>query len=304
MKYSGISLESTFEIGKIFSIHYFEYMSDFVFDGESHDFWEFICVDKGEVQITAGDKQFLLEKGDVAFHEPNEFHSVEALGRNAPNLVVISFHSNSPAMNFFRKKILKIDEFERSLLANIIKETKSFFDCRLDDPYLTDITTKEPELYGAPQMVHLLLIHFLIHLSRRYQSPFSLTKEVEKNLSLSSSVSDHNKIIFDRVNSYMEKHITSQLTIDTICKDNLVSKTKLQDIFKKQTGIGIIDYFSRLKIEAAKTLIRQRDMNFTEISNYLGYNSIHYFSRRFKLETGMTPSEYVSSIKAMAEQAD
>lgn len=301
MEYSGLDLESLFEIGKIFSIHYFEYMNDFVFEGESHDFWEFICVDKGDVKITADSKPFHLKRGDIAFHEPNEFHTVKATGNHPPNLVVISFQCDSPIMDFFRKKILKIDEFERSLLANIIKEARSFFNCRLDDPYLKEIRVKESELLGAQQMVKLLLTHFLIHLLRRYSYPLPI-HEIEEPLSLDSSVSDHNKVIFDRVTSYMENHLTSQLSIDRICKDNLINKAKLQDIFKKHTGMGMMDYFSKLKIETAKILIRKKDMNITEISSYLGYNSIHYFSRKFKKETGMSPSEYVSSIKAMAEQ--
>lgn len=302
MDYTGIFLDAEFEIGKIFSIHYFEYMNDFVFEGESHNFWEFVCVDKGEVKITAGEKQFLLKKGDIAFHEPNEWHSVEALGTKPPNLVVISFHCDSPAMDFFRKKILKTDEFERSLLANIIKETITFFDCRLDDPYLKEITTKTPEMFASPQMVKLLLLHFLIHIRRRYMTNLPSPSSAGDKLSLTSSVSDNNKQTFDHILSYMEENICSPLTIEKICKDNLISKAKLQDIFNKHTEMGIIDYFSKLKIAKAKTLIRQRDMNFTEISNYLGFNSIHYFSRKFKKETGMSPSEYVSSIKAMAEK--
>ena len=47
MAYNGFLPENVINIGKIYSIHYFEYMSDFSFEGESHDFWEFICVDKG-----------------------------------------------------------------------------------------------------------------------------------------------------------------------------------------------------------------------------------------------------------------
>ena len=47
MAYNGFLPENVIRIGKIYSIHYFEYMSDFSFEGESHDFWEFICVDKG-----------------------------------------------------------------------------------------------------------------------------------------------------------------------------------------------------------------------------------------------------------------
>ena len=40
--------------------------------------------------------------------------------------------------------------------------------------------------------------------------------------------------------------------------------------------------YSLLKIEAAKQMIRDEQMNFTQISESLGYSSIHYFSRQFK----------------------
>ena len=53
-KYYGIQLQDLFHIEELFSLHYFEYMSTFSFPGESHDFWEFVCVDKGEVEIGAG----------------------------------------------------------------------------------------------------------------------------------------------------------------------------------------------------------------------------------------------------------
>ena len=54
--------------------------------------------------------------------------------------------------------------------------------------------------------------------------------------------------------------------------------------------------------ELAKELIREKNMNFTQIADYLGYTSIHYFSRQFKKIAGMTPSEYASSIKALSER--
>ena len=108
MAYNGFLPENVINIGKIYSIHYFEYMSDFSFEGESHDFWEFICVDKGEVEVTGGDKKFILHKGEIAFHEPNEFHNVTATGTIAPNLIVISFQCDDNAIYYFRKKILKV----------------------------------------------------------------------------------------------------------------------------------------------------------------------------------------------------
>lgn len=48
MEYSGVKLHNSITVGKIFSIHYFEYMSNFKFSGEAHNFWEFVYIDKGE----------------------------------------------------------------------------------------------------------------------------------------------------------------------------------------------------------------------------------------------------------------
>ena len=53
-----------------------------------------------------------------------------------------------------------------------------------------------------------------------------------------------------------------------------------------------------LKIETAKTMLREGDGNITQIADRLGYASVHYFSRYFKQATGMTPSEYSLSIQA------
>ena len=63
----------------------------------------------------------------------------------------------------------------------------------------------------------------------------------------------------------------------------------------------MIDFFTKMKVEYAKELIREKNQNFTQISEFLGYSSIHYFSRQFKKITGMTPSEYTASIMARSE---
>lgn len=301
MGYDGITLHSSINIGIIYSIHYFEYMNDFSFEGESHNFWEFICVDKGEVGVTAGDSFTILKKGDIAFHQPNEFHNVQAVSGIAPNLVVISFQCTDDAMRFFKKKILQIDETERNLLADIIIEARRCFDCRLDDPYLQNMPMKEPDLFGSEQMIHLLLTQFIIHLIRRYSTPLMLHKRLPRLESIKATKSRSDTEVFNRIVGYLEEKLNTRVTIEQICHDNLIGRSQLQKIFKEQCNMGIIEYFSLMKINAAKELMRTNQMNFTQISEHLGYTSIHYFSRQFKKVTGMTPSEYASSIKAMAD---
>ena len=64
---------------------------------------------------------------------------------------------------------------------------------------------------------------------------------------------------------------------------------------------GAIDYFNNMKIQRAKEIIRDGTMNFTEITYFLSYNSLPYFSKQFKAATGMSPSEYSSSVKGITE---
>lgn len=301
MPYIGVSLKNSITIERLYSIHYFEYMSDFSFEGESHNFWEFICVDKGEVGVTAGTSYTILKKGDIAFHQPNEFHNVKALGNVAPNLVVISFQCRDEAMRFFKKRILKIDEMERNLLANIIIEARRCFDCRLDDPYLENMPQKEAEAFGAEQLIKMELEHFLIHIIRRYSNPVFVHKRLSDPRTPKFTKGRSDSEIFNRVVDYMEHNLSNHVTIEQICHDNLIGRSQLQKIFKERSTLGIIEYFTHMKINAAKEMIRTNRMNFTQISEKLGYTSIHYFSRQFKKVTGMTPSEYASSIKAMAE---
>ena len=104
MTYIETKLKREIVIDSIITIHYFEYMRDFVFRGESHDFWEFMYVDKGSVIVQGGEHQFTLHAGDIIFHEPNEFHAIRSVGNSSPNLVAVSFVSHSPAMGEFRGK--------------------------------------------------------------------------------------------------------------------------------------------------------------------------------------------------------
>ena len=302
MTYKGISFRKELLIDQLFSLHYFEYMSTFSFPGESHNFWEFVCVDKGEVTIGAGDQIYTLKKGDIAFHEPNEFHWVKANGSIAPNLIVMYFSSKSPIMNFFRKKILRTDDFARSLLARIITEAGNFLEGRLDDPYQTVLRPKSSQPPASGQLIQLYLEELIIYFYRKY-SDLSTPAEEKPDKPDKTMKENIDTEVFNRVVAYLGQHLSGRVTIETICKDNLIGRSQLQKIFSKKSGLGIIEYFSNMKIEAAKDLIRTEQMNFTQISEKLGYTSIHYFSRQFKKVTGMTPSEYASSIKAMADRS-
>jgi len=292
MDYIGIHLEHLIHIEKLYTIHYFEYMRDFSYSGESHNFWEFIYVDKGTIQISMDYTSHTLTNGDIAFHQPNEFHTIKATGENAPNLIVMSFACDSPAMDFFKRQILQLDEHDRAILADIIIESRKVFSCPLNDPTTKHMTKKRSIPKGSEQLVQLNLELFLLRLYRKYTSttPSSAISAVKNSAN-----------VFNHISDYMEKNIALHLTLEQICKDNMISRSQLQKVFQKECGQGVIEYFSKLKIQSAKQMIRNGRFNFTQIAEQLGYSSIHYFSKQFKKITDMSPSEYATSVKAITE---
>ncbi len=304
MKYKMTPLLEELSVKKIITIHYYEYMSNFSFQGESHNFWEFLCVDKGEVQVTADRETFLLHRGDIIFHRPNEFHALAATGIVAPNLVVISFECGDPCMRFFEHKLLTIGERERFLLAQIIAEARNSFSNRLDDPYLETLSRREHAAFGSEQLIKIYLEQLLIQLYRTHAPLHALmgSHNLSANRADSGSKITDSSQQYEAIVTYLEHHIHTQLTVEQICQDNLIGESRLKKLFREKSGSGIMEYFIRLKIDHAKQMIRGRQMNFTQIADALGYTSIHYFSRQFKKQTGMTPSEYAQSIMQLSER--
>ena len=296
MSYCALVPQLPLHIEGFCSVHYFEYTSTYYFEGEQHDFWEFLYVDKGEVNVCADGIHHHLKKGQMIFHAPGEFHNVRANGVVAPNLVVVSFVCRDDCMNFFRGKVLNAGDPERALLARIVEEAEDAFSTPMNDPTTDHLTRSASAPFGAEQLILVCIVELLIGFLRRGDE----AAEVHPT----SLIREHGQQeLIDRIIAYLEAHIAEKLTLADICRDNLVGRSYLQKVFREQTGGGAMEYFGALKVEMAKRMVREGSRNFTEIASLLGYNSIHYFSRHFKKVTGMTPSEYASSVKVLSKKA-
>lgn len=296
MAFESIYLDETIHIERIYTIHYFEYKSDFHFAGERHDFWEFQCVDKGKAEIQTDNGIYHLSSGQVIFHKPNEFHSLTAIGNTAPNIVVVSFECTSPCMKFFEEQLFRLSDSERNLMGMLIAEARRCIATPLDNPYTEKMEKKSEIPFGSQQLIRIYLEQMLIYMVRRHASP-QLTVPIGKFVNLKNDSAAYNRVL-----AYMEEHIRESITLHQLCHDNMIGRSQLQKLFQEQHQCGAIEFFNRLKIESAKQLIRKNEMNFTQISEFLGYSSIHYFSGQFKKIAGMTPTEYISSIKALSER--
>ncbi|WP_409345166.1 helix-turn-helix domain-containing protein [Paenibacillus sp. MBLB4367] len=297
MTYDRFQLQRELVIDELFTFFFYELRKNYYFEGEKHDFWEFLYVDKGEIEIVTDSHSFAMKQGDMVFYSPNEFHSCRASSRHAPNVIIISFECKAPAMSFFAGKQFLLEDGERAILTRLVKEAYDAFDPPIDAWKRSQILgRKEGAPFGSEQLIKNYLEILLIEMFRRGQS---IERVRHKLSSLAQETNRHD--LTRHVIAYMNEHIGGSLTLDGLCAVFQTGKTQLKTGFKAATGLGIIEYFQRLKIDKAKTMIREGTRNFTEIADTLGYSSIHYFSRHFKKATGTTPSEYARTVGARIE---
>ncbi len=81
-------------------------------------------------------------------------------------------------------------------------------------------------------------------------------------------------------------------TLSQMAKQCGIQRTRLGAIFQKLTGGTPMEYLLRLRMERAKTLLRETDIKIIDIAFECGFGSSQYFANTFKHATGATPSEY------------
>ena len=96
----------------------------------------------------------------------------------------------------------------------------------------------------------------------------------------------------NKAKQYIDENYMKELTLDDVSRVVNISSYYFSKVFKEETGENFIDYLTKLRIEAAKNLLKTTNKSMKEIAVEVGYSDPNYFSRNFKKYTGKTPTEY------------
>lgn len=289
--FTRIGFDRVFNVDKIITLFYMELSKSFYYDGEQHDFWEMVYIDKGEMICTADKNRFILKSGEMTFHKPNEFHNLSGNNDVAPNVSIITFACKSRAMRFFEGKIFRLNGEEKGLLSMLFSEGLSCF--RMEDPsnpLLQRLEKIEGSPFGASQMTKNLLEIFLVKLCRHTDT---LPKSMRQSYVIDGvDVPWHIKEILD----YLHENVYGRITVSDVARHVGKSESTVKQQFALYHKNGIIKYYNALKIKEARRLIREGKYNITQISDMLHFDNPQYFSKCFKSHCHMTPREYSASI--------
>lgn len=108
------------------------------------------------------------------------------------------------------------------------------------------------------------------------------------------AATDSMKDIVKKAAAWIDDHFTEELTLASIAERYHVESSYFSRVFRQETGVNLILYITKKRIEKSREYIRESDRNLTEIAFMVGYDDYTYFSRVFKKNEGISPREYRS----------
>lgn len=266
--YSNIS--SSLYISEIYTKFYQEKGTNYNFSGEKHSYWELTYVDKGELLTTIDGVSYHLKQGDLIFYAPMQFHTQSTFEKISSSYLTINFKMNFNHADLLCNKIFSLKRDSYFIVTKLIEELSN------DNLYSNDLSL----CYLKQLIIQMLRLDN----SYFHSKPTTHMQQTYENELL-------NDILL-----YIDNNIYEKISVSTLCEHFCISTSMLHSLFRKNMNNTAKNYINELKLSKSKELIRNSTHTLSEISEMLGFSSIHYFSKKFKSYFNISPTEYSKSI--------
>lgn len=259
----------------------------------SHAYIELAVIWRGKGLHRINDAVYPVSKGEVYIINTDSRHCFSPLDEeNSGGLSIVYIG--------FYPEVLYGAGLDPGLLGDIRNMLlyKAFFET--EDKYAVDILLTEEELAGVYErflsmvkeqeekklgyedILKLELAHLLVALCRLFY-------QAERRV---FPLNDYKVTLIKKVIDYFNQYYSDNLTLDSLSAYVSMSKRHLARVFRENTGLSIMEYLQKLRIEKACYLLVTTDQKPGDIAAMVGYGDYHHFSGVFRKYTGMTCREY------------
>ena len=278
-------------VEQLANIHYFEFTPSYHTTGDRHAFCELLYVDRGSIRIVSDHYTGELCKNQLILHGANQRHALICDKNIAPNIIIIGFECKSEHIEKLTYSPLLLSEELQEMLAEIIKEARLVYMPPYDVPNAKEMKKRRDFPLGADQLIKDYLQIFLIKCLRLHGTIEEAPPTDNEDVPSSELPQIH------EIKRYIDDNYCHKINVEELCFLFHTNKTSLSKEFKLLFGKTIIDYVNSLRIEHAKSLLREGSYTLTQIADELNLSSVHYLSALFKKYVHTTPTEYIHSIK-------
>jgi len=287
----GIPLQDTVTVTALTSAFFYELPADFDYDGEKHDGWEFVYVERGRVTAGADDATYILKNGEMVCHKPMEFHRLKPC-QGPASVIIFCFLCDSPQMQYFSRKILSITTRQKQFLDHIAETAKDFLqpkhplEIARDGSMEMAENATEIQAQTIKNAIELLILSLLTAESTKRETRIADYAQWQERKTLTRDIE-----------VYLQENLEKPLNLAGISQQFSYSLSSIKRIFKAETGNSVMEYLTRLRMQKAEKLLRETNLSVSEIALETGYANVYYFSNAFNKYAGMRPSKYRGEVK-------
>lgn len=260
-----------YNTNSLFSIEYTKHNSDHSMSNfHYHNSYELYFLEQGYHNILIDDSIYEVNINDVVLCKPNIFH--KSLQNQGCTRTCI----------YFTDRFLHLYFTEMS--------TKLLLSC-----FEKEVITLNIEMFSKVKKLMLLLEQEIVTDSNNrifiYLSDILNILNDNKSTQRAEHISSVHAN-FAPILSYINQHYNKINNIEELSNKFYISKFHLCHIFKEATGLTLIQYINKIKIQNACNMLTDTDLSILDIAHSCGFNSSMYFCKTFKHAVSVTPSEF------------
>ena len=231
---------------------------------------EIIYLDYGKMDITLDGNPLILNTGEILFIKGGVHHLFKGRDDVPFDYLNVMFRGTLPEYIFNRP--LPIDRKMRDILMQLKYES-------------------EYQEYGSPEMIGSLLTELVVLLMRQ-----NMPEMQNRTVDLLSNRLHYESDKVEKACEIICKNYNTKLKEEDVARAIRISASHLRLLLKKNLGKNFTTLLHEYRIEAAKHLIINEGLTFSEIALRVGFETPAFFFKLFKRHTGMTPKEYAKSL--------
>ena len=242
--------------------------SDFNYSGEAHDFWEIVYVIDGKIEVIENDEIYIMDKGNIIFHAPMEFHRIKSSDNTTPHVLNLSFKSSGELPEKIKNGVFLLDDKLRQEYLNYFYFIKGILD--------EENEVNQYDLQEAATRLSSII--------------FDICRNCENSNILFNTIpaKKYKKIVHQ-----MDINVDNNYTISDFANENYLSVSYIKLLFQEFAGTTPKSYYNSLRIERAKRLLA--DNSVETVSEIMNFSSYNQFIRFFKKNIGITPLQFKKS---------
>lgn len=231
----------------------------------------------GNAEFVYNNNKFQTSRGDLIYYKPGVFRKAHTFSDNLMKCFAIDFRYTCPVCINDEWQFIKCD----LPFSHIQKIEDEYLYSKLLDLF-SQLTKSALSLKDHNKVKERSIFMEILTLLFQYK---------EGN---QYNYSNMRKV--DKVINYMTENYSNRITLQELADYVQISPSYLVNIFKKITGKSTIDYLIEIRVNKARSLLRD-GFTVSDTSKLVGFNDTFYFSRAFKKHEGMSPSMYAELYK-------